>query len=336
LRLFISEYFSSGAASRSTSASSLDREGLAMLAAIVEDASHLPGCQVVTTLDATSQRKLSAEVIPIRDPFHESVVFQKLLGEVDAVLIIAPETDGILARRCGQVASAGVPSWNCSRDAIELCGDKLKLAAHLELHGFPTISTRRLNLDDTPEPHTWPAVLKPIDGAGSSLTFLIQDEDQWIKAIGAIRANDGAGKCLIQPFTAGKPLSIGVNVSLDGRHVECLAIGEQRLTEDGSFRYLGGLIPAPLATSTSARIEKLVVEVCRSISGLAGYIGMDLILNRQGEPILVEINPRLTTAYVGYRQLYATRLPQRWLHPESVPITDFQKSEAVEFLCSEF
>ncbi|MCA1852170.1 MAG: ATP-grasp domain-containing protein, partial [Beggiatoa sp.] len=35
-----------------------------------------------------------------------------------------------------------------------------------------------------------------------------------------------------------------------------------------------------------------------AISGLAGYVGVDLILTPSG-PIVVEVNPRLTTAYVG-------------------------------------
>ena len=36
--------------------------------------------------------------------------------------------------------------------------------------------------------------------------------------------------------------------------------------------------------------------------GLSGYIGVDLIVAATGEVIVVEINPRLTTAYVGLRR----------------------------------
>jgi predicted ATP-grasp superfamily ATP-dependent carboligase len=49
------------------------------------------------------------------------------------------------------------------------------------------------------------------------------------------------------------------------------------------------------------------------IPGLAGYVGIDLLLPDGGDPLIVEINPRLTTSYVGYRRIYSTPIPQRWL-----------------------
>jgi predicted ATP-grasp superfamily ATP-dependent carboligase len=43
------------------------------------------------------------------------------------------------------------------------------------------------------------------------------------------------------------------------------------------------------------------VAACEAIPGLRGYVGVDLVLS-DTDAVLIEINPRLTTAYVGLRR----------------------------------
>ena len=138
MRVLVSEYLVGGASSGSAVSASMRREGLAMLQAVAEDIARLPDCSVVTTLETGLPFPPNIEVIRVDNPDDESVMFQRLLGDVDAVLVIAPETDGVLSERCQQVTSANVTSWNCSVAAIELCGDKLQLSKHLAAHGIPT------------------------------------------------------------------------------------------------------------------------------------------------------------------------------------------------------
>ena len=55
-------------------------------------------------------------------------------------------------------------------------------------------------------------------------------------------------------------------------------------------------------------------DACHSIPGLAGYIGFDLILTPDSRRlVVVEANPRLTTAYLGYRELAKENLAIRML-----------------------
>jgi tyramine---L-glutamate ligase len=307
-------------------------EGLAMLQAVTEDIARLPGCTVVTTLESGVPFPSNVEVLRVDHPDDESVLFQRLLGEVDAVLVIAPETDGVLSERCRQVTTANVPSWNCSVAAIELCGDKLQLANHLLTHGLPTLSTTVVDLDQPPEKPAFPIVLKPRDGAGSSLTFLIKNCQQWEHAAQSFHDAGASYECLSQPFVTGRPLSVGVNISLNGQRIECLPVGEQRLSTDGRFQYLGGVIPADISTKTEEAIQEIVVATCRSIDGLAGYIGLDLLLPNDELPVVVEINPRLTTSYIGYRQLYAEPIPARWLLSEDRMPPSPSRTDPVEFV----
>ena len=284
-----------------------------MLQAVTEDIARLPDCSVVTTLETGFHLSPNIEVIRVDRPNDESALFQRMLGEVDAVLVIAPETEGVLAQRCRQVVVANVTSWNCSASAIELCGDKLKLADHLTAVGIPTISTLLVDLNQPTASMSFPVVLKPRDGAGSCLTFLVENCQQWEYADQSFRDADASHKCLSQPLVRGRALSVGVNISLDGERIECLPVGEQRLSDDGRFQYLGGILPASISTKAQATIQDLVIATCRSIEGLAGYIGLDLLLTDDESPLIVEINPRLTTSYIGYRQLYTESIPMRWL-----------------------
>jgi predicted ATP-grasp superfamily ATP-dependent carboligase len=54
------------------------------------------------------------------------------------------------------------------------------------------------------------------------------------------------------------------------------------------------------------------------LPGLDGYVGFDLIVPAKSpdHPLLVEVNPRLTTSYLGYRALAAENLAERLLVPD--------------------
>ena len=58
----------------------------------------------------------------------------------------------------------------------------------------------------------------------------------------------------------------------------------------------------------------MVADACRSLPGLAGFVGFDLIASK-GEPRvrILDANPRLTTSYVGYRRLTHENLAARML-----------------------
>jgi predicted ATP-grasp superfamily ATP-dependent carboligase len=66
------------------------------------------------------------------------------------------------------------------------------------------------------------------------------------------------------------------------------------------LRYLGGRVPLdhPLRPLAFRRAE----EAGRAIPGLKGHVGIDLVLTER-EAVVIEVNPRLTTSYVGIRKV---------------------------------
>ncbi|MCA9021743.1 MAG: ATP-grasp domain-containing protein, partial [Planctomycetaceae bacterium] len=74
--------------------------------------------------------------------------------------------------------------------------------------------------------------------------------------------------------------------------------------------------------------------VCDLLPGLAGYVGFDILLpdDTPNEPVLVEINPRLTTSYTGYRRLTQDNLAARIIDVQTAfPRIQWKQGESVRF-----
>ena len=78
----------------------------------------------------------------------------------------------------------------------------------------------------------------------------------------------------------------------------------QLLSDDGRFKYFGGELPIP--DHLTARAVKLAYAAVACVPGLRGYVGVDLVLGDADDgsrDYAIEINPRLTTSYIGLRML---------------------------------
>ena len=291
-----------------------------MCSTVIADLTALPDVHVVTTRDLRLPHPADA-----RDPMliYESVksaedektAFDRLVMASDATLVIAPETNSELEHRVQRVIDRGKRVLNCQPEAIRLCADKLKLAEHFAAHKIPTIRTLLADLGSEPWglPVEGGCVLKPRDGAGSWLTFGIpfRDEKAWQSAVSDIARHGMSDRMILQPWIAGRALSVGCLCHSSGQ-IEILPIACQRIAGD-RFEYRGGEIPAEISPTSKQQIEDLVTRACQSIGGLYGYIGIDLLLseNEPANALIVEINPRLTTSYVGYRRACHSNLASR-------------------------
>jgi predicted ATP-grasp superfamily ATP-dependent carboligase len=64
------------------------------------------------------------------------------------------------------------------------------------------------------------------------------------------------------------------------------------------------------------RAQRLARRAIAPVDGLSGYVGVDLVLGAAGdgsEDVAIEINPRLTTSYVGLRALAEFNLAEAML-----------------------
>jgi predicted ATP-grasp superfamily ATP-dependent carboligase len=257
------------------------REGRAMRDAVAADFAALPGC-AVATLDGVSEA-------------DEPAAFTARAAAADWSLVIAPEFDNILAARCRWVRDAGGRLLGPDPEAVELTADKLALAEHWRAHGVPTPATT----DREPTPcEAFPVVWKLRDGCGSTATFLLREGFDLARARAAVAAGEYAGPMILQEFVPGVAASVAFLCGPVGNTP--LLPAAQHLSGDGRFRYRGGEIP--LAADLAGRAVRLAARAVGCVPGLLGYVGVDLILGAARD-VAVEINPRLTTSYVGLRAL---------------------------------
>jgi predicted ATP-grasp superfamily ATP-dependent carboligase len=83
---------------------------------------------------------------------------------------------------------------------------------------------------------------------------------------------------------------------------------------DDGFHYLGGWLP--LAPALARRATRLAQKAIQSLPEPLGYVGLDLVLGRQEDgrgDVVIEINPRLTTSYIGLRAACRENLAEAML-----------------------
>jgi predicted ATP-grasp superfamily ATP-dependent carboligase len=306
MRVFIDEFLTSGGLlTRSDwqDCDSLLREGRAMAQAIAADVVRIEAVEVQIKLDARLAEVPfpGCQVIEVRDRREDRSQFRDLAATADWTFVIAPEIDGMLLDRCQHAVAAGGRLLGPGLACIELASDKHRTAEFLAQHGVPVPPGIPLAVGDRlPPDFGFPAVLKPRDGAGSLDVRLIAN------------SREGARMCVDRPsrleqYCEGLPCS--VSVLCGSAEVLALPPFIQLLSRDGQFRYLGGeRLRDPLLIE---RAQRLALRAAQCLPQARGYLGFDLILGpaRDGScDRVIEINPRLTTSYLGLRQCTESNL----------------------------
>lgn len=289
---------------------SLMTEGQAMLMALASDFGRLPEVDTRVICSGGNSRlwagMLGCEAIDAGDR-TDRMVLAEAAAQADWTLVVAPEFDGRLSERAAWVTRAGGKLLGCSLSSILLTADKHATAVHLGMRDIPVPEGSKI-VGGTQLPHPLPwkrSVLKPRYGAGSQGIYLLDDEH-------ALRATTWPIDMRLECFMPGQAASVAALCGPVG--VFPLPACRQEISQDGQFQYLGG--SSPLEAPLAARASRLAVAALSSIPGLLGYVGVDMVLGDHpggGQDAVIEINPRLTTSYVGLRSLSTTNLAQGML-----------------------
>ena len=279
-------------------------EGSAIRQALVADFAAVPGVWVVEPVDARCL-DLAGPTPPnvtriIADPARP-VDLDRLALRANSVVLVAPETGRMLETLTRRLAALGVVVLGSTPEAVALCGDKFRLAGHLEQLGIPTPPTRTYRLGSghpAIESPSGRVVVKPVDGAGAVDSFVL---DLATLNFGLLREVSSVQSLLIQPYRPGIAMSASFLVGQDGRS-DLIAVGRQRISlgPRGEIQYDGGEVPVTPGDLDLGPVRAAV----ESVEGLRGFVGVDCIaIEPTGRVEVIEINPRVTTSIVGLTRL---------------------------------
>lgn len=291
MKIFVYEHVTGGGMLDDPQMGALAPEGDAMLRALVDDLTAIPGIEVTVMRDLRLKDDLPAKVLAVGSGQFDAV-FRLAMRECDAAWPIAPEQDGILTRITGEIMACGRTLLGNRLDAVTIATSKHATADVLARAGIPVIPVYRSERELAPGVHE--IVVKPDDGAGCQDTHFFDDRAklrEWLSA-------HPGEKRIFQHYVRGEARSLSLLCCAGKARV--LACNRQVVNlEEGAFRFAGVSVNA-LADS-GGRYALLAARIARALPGLWGYCGVDFMETDAGA-VVVEVNPRLTTSYVGLRK----------------------------------
>lgn len=288
MRHFLFEFITGGGLSDQPLSEVLIREGEIMMQTLLSELTEIDRLNISLSRDS----RLSLFKNDIEQYVIEGGIDKKLpelLKESDVSWLIAPETNDCLTKYAELFIKHGKIFIGSSPEAIKMATSKYLTNKKLFTAGIKVVETRLL-CEGLPESKTgW--VVKPDDGVGGEGSCLINNKNR----ISELTFEEGAENMIVQPYVEGRHLSMSLLV-FNGK-VQLLACNKQYVDiKNGSIKLIA--IGVNECMSFKEDMLKLAKKIVSTISGFAGYIGVDLI-EAENELYVLEINPRFTTAYAG-------------------------------------
>ena len=283
-----------------------------MLRALTADL-QAAGHSVTNLLDSricAFQPPLDAErVVPVSSLDKTRKIIKDYARSVDAACIIAPESNRILESTVAELEEEHVPLVNSPSRTIATVSSKCSLLEHVGNMGVSTPNSLAFNVRDDvfetsrviAERIGFPGVLKPESEAGMAGLSLVKSKAEVKAAVEKITRESASDRFIAQEYVEGVPAS--VSLISTGEEAVAVSLNKQRITLSSAYSasvYEGGEVPLDSQLKHETMVTaKRVVESYRE---LKGYVGVDFILKNEG-PVVIEVNPRLTTSYVGLREV---------------------------------
>ena len=307
MKILIFEYVNGGGYAKTELMPSFAREGWLMLKNVLADLAASDKHELSVLLD---QRCLHTDLpkgvtkIIVTPKDDVLAIFTNAIQHCDAVLPIAPETKDTLWALCRTVEKSGKILLASSSNAVAKTADKMETFAVLSAHNIVTIPSHLL--DQNPHFYRQGTVIKARDGAGCENCFVCHYEDDFERLLISLHHPKNY---VIQPFISGTALSISALFKAGVGQLICVNRQYINILDDQRLKLVACEVNCQVNT---VAFQNVVNEVARAFPDLWGYVGIDLI-KRDDQLLIVEINPRLTSSYVGIGDALGINVPEQML-----------------------
>jgi predicted ATP-grasp superfamily ATP-dependent carboligase len=318
--VFVFEFVSGGGYSNEFIPSSLFCEGYGMLKSIIEDFHELK-FEIYTILDrriAFLSQYLKADHIIFVENSNYLDKFNQILPQSDSCFIIAPEFLNILYKLTDIVIHHKKELYSIGLEGIKLGASKMSTYKFFKRFQVPTPETfyiPRINNQLDSEfiykkfhelNHS--IIIKPDDGVGAESVLFINDENQIHDLFETEKVPlDNSRTYILQRYINGVDMSASLIGILDQDRIKTYIVSVN--TQNVALRkgrinsqYNGGMTPAQISNNIRGALQRFLLKL--DFSYFEGYFGVDFILTADDTIEFIEINPRLTTSYLGIRNIY--------------------------------
>ncbi|MFX0006257.1 MAG: ATP-grasp domain-containing protein [Candidatus Hermodarchaeota archaeon] len=316
-RLFIFEFVSGGGFSNTAIPTSLFCEGFGMLRSIIEDFSLLD-FEIYSMIDYRisflSELIKTDNLIEVNKQDNFIKLFKDLVRKCEYVFIIAPESSNILYNLTKIVKKYDKTILSTNLKGIEYGTSKLKTYKIFKRNKILTPKTyvipyKKQVLDIEFIVHKFskleaPIIIKPEDGVGAECIHYFEKESQILNFFTEYVPDlETKRRYVIQEFINGRDLSLSL-IGSPNLYVNplILSVNTQNIDIKNKFsEYYGGYTPVENHKELFNQIS-FITNKLTSLK-IEGYFGIDFIEDNNKSTVLIEINPRLTTSYIGLRRI---------------------------------
>ena len=286
-KLILLEYFTSQSSILKSKDKEIFREALNLSDSIIRNFIKSSDIKKIYIIRNKNLKTIESEKVKtyFTSPETSYTDILKRFKKKSEVIIIAPETNNLSSKIYSHVSqNHKVLGSNIS--SLNTFSSKTKMLTELRRLNLPIVENYKLNLN-----YKGKIIYKPDTSAGSENTF-VTNKNNYEKKKGY----------LVQKFYNGKKGSFLMLCKNGKSKVICcneqlLKLKKEKIQQVGCI--MGGL------EKHRNEIEIIANRISKNFKGLFGIVGVDIVRENK-KWLIIEINPRFTSAYSGLNKSYSS------------------------------
>ena len=286
-KLILLEYFTSQSSILKSRDKEIFREALNLANSIIRNFIKSSDIEKIYVIRNKNLKTIKSKKVKtyFTNPETSYTDILKRFKKKSEVIIIAPETNNLSSEIYSHVSRNHVV-LGPNISSINTFSSKTKTLIKLRRLNLPIVENYKLNLN-----YKGKIICKPDSSAGSENTFVTK-KNNYEKKKGY----------LVQKFYNGKKGSFLMLCKNGKSQVICcneqlLNLKKEKIQQVGCI--MGGL------EKYRNEIEILANKISKNFKGLFGIVGVDIVIENK-KWLIIEINPRFTSAYSGLNKSYSS------------------------------